>query len=66
MKRFDVGVSEGRVQPPVEGAREPRHLDLYGVVARDEREAIAQLASTWSASIGGEMPTALIGISRPY
>jgi hypothetical protein len=63
---YNVGVSEGRVCPAAGAATDPRRLDLVGVEARDEREAIAKLRGAWRALYGDDLPTELIGISQAY
>lgn len=66
MRRYDIWMSEGRVEPAIPGAREPRRLDLIGVEADDEQDALAKLRTEWRAQRGDELATPLIGISRAY
>jgi len=66
MGRFDIGMSEGRHEPSIAGAREPRRLDLTGVEARDEQHAVAILKDEWRQRNGNEPPSPMIGISWRY
>ena len=66
MGRFDVGMSEGRIEPPTTGSREPRRLDLTGVEACNEQDAIAKLKATWFARYGDHPESPLVGISWRY
>jgi hypothetical protein len=66
VKRYDIGMTEGRIWRAASRAAEPRRLDLVGVEARDEPDAEAKLRTKWRALYGDGPSAALIGISRAY
>jgi hypothetical protein len=66
MRRYNVGVGEGRIVPFVVGAPEPRRVDLVGVEAHDDQDAFAKVRDEWRARYGDEPRSALGGISPAY
>jgi hypothetical protein len=66
MAWYNGGITDGRLELSVAGAREPRRVDLVRFEAFGDRDASAKLGDAWRATYGEEPPSAPVGISHPY
>jgi hypothetical protein len=66
MKRYDVGMSEGHIEPAGADESETRHLALIAVQADNPKGAIETLRTRWKTECGDYPETPLVGISWAY